>query len=180
MLTVEIVAVLALLATLVIYALVKTRLHEGEVAAGGSYGRNALVLIVDDDPDFVRITARILETHGYDTVAASNGTEALKMLHYLRERRPDVLLLDIMMDYVTDGLDLGSRMQRDPNLRDVPVVMITSVTGVSGQQIRPRDERLQARRWLTKPVSPEELLNTVEAVLASSPARIPATAPVTS
>jgi chemosensory pili system protein ChpA (sensor histidine kinase/response regulator) len=180
MLTLEIIAVLALLVTLLIYALFRTHLNEGGLVPRGAASRNALVLIVDDDPDFVRITTRILETHGYDTVAASSGAEALKVLHYLRERRPDLVLLDIMMDYVTDGLDLGRRMQRDPNLRGVPVVMVTSVTGVSGQQISRRDERLQARRWLTKPVSPEELLNTVESVLTNSPAYIHATAPVAS
>jgi CheY-like chemotaxis protein len=180
MLTLEILAVLALLLALLGYAMVRTQLQSRNYAGVSDTGRGARILIVDDDPDFLLITERILESHGYDTVTVSNGTDALKVLYHTRGTKPALVLLDIMMDYVTDGLDARRMMQQHPDLRDIPVVMVTSLTGVKAQQVLPSDEYAHAKGWLTKPVTAVDLLNTVGAALATSPTRVRAAVPVAS
>jgi CheY-like chemotaxis protein len=121
------------------------------------------VLVVDDDPDFVRVTSKVLEKGGYEVASAANGAKALKAM---REDAPDVVLLDIMMSYILDGLDVSRKMAEDPELKDVPVIMVTSLTGVKGSGMFPTDEYVPVDEWLSKPVDPDALLARVEAALA--------------
>ena len=123
----------------------------------------ARVLVVDDDPDFVKVTSKVLEKAGHEVVSAGNGAKALKAM---REDRPDVVLLDIMMSYILDGLDVSREMAEDPKLKDVPVIMVTSLTGVKGSGMFPTDEYVPVDEWLSKPVDPETLLARVAGALA--------------
>ena len=120
------------------------------------------VLVVDDDPDFVKVTSKILEKAGHEVVSAANGAKALKTM---REDTPDVVLLDIMMSYILDGLDVSREMAGDPALKDVPVIMVTSLTGVKGSGMFPTDEYVPVDEWLAKPVDPDTLVERVEQAL---------------
>jgi CheY-like chemotaxis protein len=122
----------------------------------------AKVLVVDDDPDFVRVTSRVLERAGHEVVSAANGAKALQAM---RQDTPDVVLLDIMMSYILDGLDVSREMAEDPVLKDVPVIMVTSLTGVKGSGIFPTDEYVPADEWLSKPVNPDTLLARIAKAL---------------
>jgi CheY-like chemotaxis protein len=119
----------------------------------------AKVLVVDDDPDFVKVTSRVLEKAGHEVVSAANGAEALKAM---RQDTPDVVLLDIMMSYILDGLDVSREMAEDPTLKDVPLIMVTSLTGVRGSGMFPTDEYIPVDEWLSKPVEPEILLARID------------------
>ena len=72
----------------------------------------ARILVVDDDPDFVKVTTKVLEKAGHEVVSAANGAKALKAM---REETPDLVLLDIMMSYILDGLDVSREMAEDPD-----------------------------------------------------------------
>jgi CheY-like chemotaxis protein len=122
----------------------------------------ARILVVDDDPDFVKVTSKVLEKAGHEVASASNGAKALKAM---REATPDLVLLDIMMSYILDGLDVSREMAEDPVLKDVPVLMVTSLTGVKGSGMLPTDEYVAVDEWLSKPVDPETLLSRIEAAL---------------
>jgi CheY-like chemotaxis protein len=119
----------------------------------------AKVLVVDDDPDFVKVTSKVLEKAGHEVTSAANGAKALKAM---RQDTPDVVLLDIMMSYILDGLDVSREMAEDSALTDVPVIMVTSLTGVTGSGMFPTDEYIPVDEWLSKPVKPEVLLARVE------------------
>ena len=123
----------------------------------------AKVLVVDDDPDFVKVTTKVLETAGYEVVSAANGAKALQSM---RQEPPDVVLLDIMMSYILDGLDVSREMAEDPELKDIPVIMVTSLTGVKGTGAFPTDEYVPVNEWLAKPVDPETMLARVDEALA--------------
>jgi CheY-like chemotaxis protein len=123
----------------------------------------AKVLVVDDDPDFVRVTSKVLDKAGHEVVSAANGAKALQAM---RQDVPDVVLLDIMMSYILDGLDVSREMSEDPALKDIPVIMVTSLTGVKGSPMFPTDEYIPVDEWLSKPVDPETLLARVDQALA--------------
>jgi CheY-like chemotaxis protein len=123
----------------------------------------AKVLVVDDDPDFVKVTSKVLESAGHEVDSAGNGAKALQSM---RQDPPDVVLLDIMMSYILDGLDVSREMSEDPALKEIPVIMVTSLTGVKGSGMFPTDEYVPVDEWLSKPVDPETLLARVEEALA--------------
>jgi len=118
----------------------------------------AKVMVVDDDPDFVEITRTILLANGYEVSTASNGDEALRLM---REDVPDVVLLDVMMSSVLDGVNVSHAMSEDPLLRRVPVVMVSSIASSPSAGMFPTDEYLPIDAWLSKPVQPNELLAKV-------------------
>jgi len=117
------------------------------------------VLIVDDDPDFVEITSMILKQHGYQVSTAASGDEALEKM---RAARPDVLLLDVMMSTVLDGVNVSFAMSKDPELRSIPIVMISSIPDSPDAGKFPTDEYVPISAWITKPVNPDKLVSTVQ------------------
>ena len=116
------------------------------------------VMVVDDDPDFVEITRMILEGNGYKVTTASNGDQALEAM---REDVPDLLLLDIMMTHALDGLDVSHVMSEDPVLKEVPIIVISSIADSPSAGLFPTDEYLPIDTWISKPVQPNELLQKV-------------------
>lgn len=116
------------------------------------------ILIVDDDPDFVEVIRTILESHGYTVDSASHGKEAMDKMH---QERPALVLLDVMMSYVLDGLDVSHEMRQDPSLKDVPIIMISSIAGSPYAGMFPTDEYIAVDEWISKPVDPKGLLRKV-------------------
>ena len=118
----------------------------------------ARILVVDDDPDFSEITRTILLANGYEVSTATNGDEALKLM---RQDVPDLVLLDVMMSSVLDGVNVSHAMSEDPRLRRVPIVMLSSIASSPAAGMFPTDEYLPIDAWLSKPVQPKELLAKV-------------------
>ena len=79
------------------------------------------VLVVDDDPHIRTLICRLLGTHGFTTVVAVNGQDALE---HMREEKPCVVILDLQMP-VVDGTEFRRRQLADPELADVPVICVT-------------------------------------------------------
>jgi CheY-like chemotaxis protein len=121
------------------------------------------ILIVDDDPDFVEITRAILEAHGYEVAGAANGEEGLRMM---RQDKPDLVLLDVMMSSSLEGLNVSHEMRADPELRDVPAIMVSSITRSPHASLFPTEEYIPIDAWITKPVVPDDLLQKVRRLVA--------------
>jgi len=113
----------------------------------------ARILVVDDNPDFVRTATRILQDHEYQVISTGDSNEALDLMS---NARPDLVLLDVMLSHDTQGLELKERMEWTPMLRDIPVVMVTSLPVANGP-----DEYIGETRWLTKPLEPTTLARVV-------------------
>jgi CheY-like chemotaxis protein len=116
------------------------------------------IMVVDDDPDFVEITRTILLKQGYEVITAASGDEALDKV---RADRPDLILLDIMMDTILDGVNVSQELQEDPELRRVPLVMVSSIASTEHAEMFPTGEYLHVDSWLSKPIQPADLLKTV-------------------
>lgn len=82
------------------------------------------VLIVDDDTDFVETTEIVLKSHGYETRTANDGEEALVKV---KEKAPDLILLDVMMKTKGDGIWASEQIRSEEGLKDIPIIMITAV-----------------------------------------------------
>lgn len=118
----------------------------------------ATILVVDDDPDFVEITRTILEANGYEVTTAANGDEALRSI---RQSMPDLVLLDVMMATLLDGLNVSHVVSEDPVLSKVPIVMVSSITDSPSAGMFPTDEYIPIDAWISKPVQPDDLLSKV-------------------
>ena len=118
----------------------------------------ALVLIVDDSPTEVHIMQKALEQHGFSTVAAADGTEAIRKA---RELHPDLILMDIVMPGV-DGFRATRTLANDPATRAIPVIMVSSK---SQETDRIWGMRQGAVDYLVKPVTPAQLVEKAQAAL---------------
>jgi formate transporter len=121
------------------------------------------VLVVDDDPDFVEITRKILTTEGYNVSSAANGEQALQAM---QAKRPDLVLLDVMMATPLEGVNLARKMSGDASLATIPIIMISSIDSSEYADRLPSDMQIPIDAWISKPVNPEHLLRTIRRFLA--------------
>lgn len=84
---------------------------------------NVTILVVDDEPANVELMSDVLRTAGYDTLAASSGREALKLLAV---HKPSAILLDMRMPEM-DGFEVIRRLRENPETRDIPVMVVTAM-----------------------------------------------------
>jgi CheY-like chemotaxis protein len=115
----------------------------------------AKVLIVEDNADVRRLYAIGLNQRGFQVKLAANGAEAVDRI---ASERPDVILLDWVMPLM-DGGEMLDKLSSD-GAAEVPIIVIS---GHQPPQKQPLDRRI--RRWLTKPVTIEELVSEIEAPL---------------
>jgi len=120
------------------------------------------ILVVDDDPDFVEITRMVLESGGYQVVSAVDGKDGLKKLS---EERPDLVILDVIMETVLDGLHMSQEMASDPGQRATPILMVTSIANSDYASLFPTDESIHIDDFVSKPIAPDDLLRRVKALL---------------
>jgi PAS domain S-box-containing protein len=114
------------------------------------------VLIVDDDAHIRSLLRQELEADGYVVHAAENGREALA---YVKQSRPDVIILDVMMPELS-GYDVAAVLRNDPATREIPIIILSVIRD------RERGYRLGVDRYLTKPVDAEALLAEVGQLVA--------------
>lgn len=122
----------------------------------------AKILVVDDDPDFVAYTRTILESNDYQVVSAGNSDQGLRML---AREQPDLVVLDVIMSSVLDGLSMSERMAADAIYKHVPIVMVTSIANTDYLALFPTDESIHIDAFLTKPIAPSELLRQIGRLL---------------
>jgi DNA-binding response OmpR family regulator len=121
-----------------------------------------VILIVDDDPDFREFVRIVLESHGYRVLEAHNAEAGLALMH---AHEPDLILLDAMMSYELAGIGIIRTVRSDPQLASVPLILISAVLSQDEDRFLPADERAMVDRFLSKPVTPDELLAEIAAVL---------------
>ena len=123
----------------------------------------AKILVVDDDPDFVEFTRIVLEREGHTIVSAAGGGEALDKI---AEDTPDLIVLDVIMDTVLDGLSVSRELSEHADYKQVPIIMITSIANTDYAELFPTDEYVHLDTFLTKPVAPERLVKEVNRLLS--------------
>jgi CheY-like chemotaxis protein len=112
------------------------------------------VLLVDDDQVFIDAVSAVLETR-YTVRLASNGAEARRSLE---RELPDLVVLDVMMDYPSEGFDLARSLRADPRTSGIPVVMLTGVDQIYNYRMETDETWVPCAKFLEKPVTPTQLL----------------------
>lgn len=123
------------------------------------------ILIVDDDTDFVLITKTVLEQNGYEAISAGTGNQGMTML---AREKPQLVILDVIMSSVLDGFAMSRRMADDPEFKDIPVIMVTSIANTDYCTLFPEDETCNINAFLTKPIKPADLIGKIKEVLSEA------------
>lgn len=119
------------------------------------------ILIVDDDPDIIEAGRLVLEREGYEVEGAPNRADGMKRLE---EVKPDLLILDIMMEEPDDGLRMAREMRKAGHT--LPIIMLTSVNAAMGLNIDKDEEMVPVDEFQPKPVDPQTLIAKVKKLLA--------------
>lgn len=117
------------------------------------------VICIEDEPEMIDLVRLILSRKGFDVIGAEGGIEGLKLV---RSEKPDLVLLDLMMPDL-DGWEVYQEIKSDPELRTIPVIVVTA-------KAQPIDKVLglhiaKVEDYITKPFSPQELLQSVQKLL---------------
>jgi len=118
----------------------------------------APVLIVEDEPDIAQLIQFHVEREGHATRIADTGTKALEVV---REQRPSLIILDIMLPDL-DGLEVCKKLKREPGTADIPIIMV-SARGEESDIVVGLE--LGAEDYVTKPFSPRVLIARIKAAL---------------
>jgi len=124
------------------------------------------VLVVDDDRDFRDFCKMVLEKDGYQVSVAHSGQEGRDLA---RSERPDVMLLDMMMETWSEGSNVADELRSSPETKDIPIIMVSAVDMQNPvTDVEDVDGVLQVDYYLVKPVKAEDLLLRVKEALKGS------------
>jgi CheY-like chemotaxis protein len=129
---------------------------------------NEKILIIDDDDDLVLAMRLPLEAAGYKVSRAASGEEGLKQV---KEVKPDLIILDVMMDSTTAGFQVSLAL-RSPDPKSeykayskIPILMLTAIHTTTSMRFGPDQEYLPVDAFLEKPIEPAKLLEQVRKYL---------------
>jgi CheY-like chemotaxis protein len=120
------------------------------------------VLLVDDDADFVDQNRVLLESNGYRVRTAASGRECLDTVSMFR---PDLIILDMMMESENVGFDLSRELRNSEYTKNIPLVMVTSVNDMIPFRVEPDRTWLPVDALIEKPVKAPLLLDVVNRIL---------------
>jgi CheY-like chemotaxis protein len=125
----------------------------------------ARILVIDNDTRSRQSIRQILESEHFNIEMASDGEEGLRSM---REQIPDLVILDVMLTHMLEGIAIIREMLSDPQLVVVPVIIVSSIDRKDYEDFLPvEDPCLNTAACLSKPVEPEELLSTVRHALTT-------------
>ncbi len=126
------------------------------------------ILIVDDDRDLVASLAQALKMNGYEVVTAYSGSEGLRAL---LEEKPDLMILDVMMETDTAGFEISYQIRSDREtskyreVKDTPIIMLTAINQVTNNRFSLNEDQSflpGINDFLTKPVKIDDLVEKVK------------------
>lgn len=127
-----------------------------------------LIMIVDDDYDFLEINRLVLERAGYRVVTAVDPAQALRKMAV---EKPDLVITDLMMTSLDSGFSFARTIKEDPAYAGTPVILATSVSSALGLDFRPRSDEERAQMhvdaYFDKPLDPGRLLAKITELLVA-------------
>ena len=127
---------------------------------------NTKILIVEDDPDFTKALKVTLESEQYAVVTAADRTEGMEKI---KNDKPDLVILDVMMSTWSDGFEMSRELKKDPQFKDIPILILTAVkdrTDINFKSTAGDPVWLPVDGFMDKPVEPDILLAEVKKLLS--------------
>lgn len=128
------------------------------------------ILVIDDDVDLRDSLKVLLEDAGYVATSAASRSEGMEAI---RRERPDLIVLDVVMDTWDDGFEMSRELKNDPHFQDIPILMLTCIAGMTGIDVKSSAGDpvwLPVDGFLDKPPSPKVLLAEVGRLLTGADA----------
>jgi CheY-like chemotaxis protein len=126
------------------------------------------ILIVDDNVDYAEAIKAIVESGPYSADMANTSNQAVEKLD---KEIPDLIILDVLLQKGAEGIVLSRKFKKDPKLKQVPIIMLTSMTKQTGFKFVSQDPRhphfLPVEEFMEKPVAPKDLLAKIEKLLSA-------------
>ncbi len=120
------------------------------------------IVCIDNETGMVDLLTLILKTYGFEGLGAGSGAEGLELI---ASAKPDVVLLDIMMPDM-NGWDVYKRMKADEYMRTIPVIVVSALAQPIDIVLATKIARVDD--YITKPFSPDDLVSSINKVLAES------------
>ena len=124
------------------------------------------IVIVDDDPDYTAAVKAILEGEQYSVIVANDRNEGLEKV---KNEKPALIILDVMMSTWSDGFEMSRDLKKDPELKDIPILMLTGVeskTGIEFKSSAGDPDWLPVEGFLDKSEEPQLLIEEVRKLLS--------------
>jgi CheY-like chemotaxis protein len=124
------------------------------------------ILIVDDDQDLTNAMKIVLESEQFTVLSAASRTEGMEKI---RNEKPDLIILDVMMNTWSDGFEMSRELKQDPLFKNIPILILTAVKEKSGIDFKSTagdPEWLPVDGFLNKPAEPQVLLAEVKRILS--------------
>lgn len=121
----------------------------------------ARIMIIDDNPDFLFTMETFLKRSGFDTLTAEDAQKGLELIE---KERPDLILLDVMMESIYSGLEVCKKLRSNPDLKNIPIIGISGM----GEELGVRldrwgdDDYFSVDEYFEKPVDKEKLLERIK------------------
>jgi CheY-like chemotaxis protein len=130
----------------------------------------AKILIIDDDPDIVTSVRMCLEGEGHVVIDAPSGKEGIAVL---KNNRPDLIILDVMMETQTEGFQLALKLRNPDPASEfaaysrIPILMLTAIHSTTPLRFEPDIDYLPVELFVDKPIDPDDLIGKVDWVLSA-------------
>ena len=125
----------------------------------------ARIVVTDDDPEIRDTVQALLETRGYTALTAADRDEGMATI---KRERPDLVILDVMMETWQDGFEMSREIKKDPELKSIPILMLTAIgekTGIDIKSSAGDPTWLPVDAFLEKPAEPDVLFSRIEELL---------------
>ncbi len=130
----------------------------------------ALVVLLDDDADFLELERRIFESAGYEVAGFSEPQAALSLLGTAAGKRPVLAVCDLMMKALDSGFSFARSIKAEPRFKRIPIIIVSAIASQKGFDFHPRTSEdltaMNADAFFDKPVQPQALLAKAEELLA--------------
>jgi len=127
-------------------------------------GNLSKIIMIDDNPDFRFTMETFLKRNGYETLTAEDGQKGIELIE---KERPDLILLDVMMESLYTGLDVCKKVRTNPDLKDIPIIGISGMADELGVQVEKwgDEDYFNVDEFFDKPVDKEKLLSKIKELL---------------
>ena len=123
-----------------------------------------VVLLVDDDSELMGIHSRIVGRE-YTVLTAHSARECLELM---QTAKPNLIVMDVMMETMSSGIDAARTLQDDGLLNDIPLIFLTSVDDHDNHRVKAGEDYFSTSSWMSKPVKPMKLLEAIRELIGSA------------